>query len=65
MADKKSMQARGQAKVRDAVRRRMGKASDKSSRRPVVDLVGTDPELLAAIIEVECHADRDEIEAAA
>jgi len=36
-----------------------------SLRRPVVDLVGTDPELLAAIIEVECHADRDEIEAAA
>lgn len=39
--------------------------SQNSLRRPVVDLVGTDPELLAAIIEVECHADRDEIEAAA
>jgi hypothetical protein len=30
---------------------------------PVVDLVGIDPELLAAINEIECHADRNEIEA--
>jgi len=36
-----------------------------SWRGPVVDLVGTNPEPLAAIIEIECHADRDEIEAAA
>jgi hypothetical protein len=36
-----------------------------SLRGAVVDLVGIDPKLLAATVEIECHPDRNEVEAAA